>query len=287
MELSRASTNPVTHVERPPTQQGSEQSTGRWSASIRTTRGWRIAGIPLPAVRTALAHVCSSLRDRWVQILPDRPRTGPSALAPTNFETQNPAPAPKNLQEVTIHQRDYKATAPSQVTVVLDDGIGPLKSQHDIARELGLPTSFAQVRGEQPAQSRQWQRTEFPLANSDFFQACTTAQLDAFTEYSNQHMSAENMYLLMALEKLMKLPAGSDARKALAEGMQKAFTGRSAELSINLASRHSTKFAAALATIVEGDTPADLERTVAAVRNNLLQSVGADSYKRYLETLSA
>jgi hypothetical protein len=190
---------------------------------------------------------------------------------------------------VTIHQKDSKAKDPSHVpaSVVVDDVIGQLRLQHDIARELGLPTSFAQVRGEHPAPSREWQRTEFPLANSDFFQACTTAQLDAFTEYSNQHMSAENMYLLMALEQLMTLQEGSDARKALAKGMQTAFTGRSAELPINLESRHSRNFAAALATIVEGGTPADLERTVAAVRNNLLQSVGLDSYKRYRETLSA
>jgi hypothetical protein len=111
--------------------------------------------------------------------------------------------------------------------------------------------------------------------------------LDAFTQFSIKERSAENMFFLMASEKLLTLPADSQERRRLAQKMLAAFSNEGAPLEPNLDGSNKRKVTAALVALARGEAPEKLEEVFKDARANLLKSVGSDSYKRFLQKLPA
>ncbi len=274
--------------------------------------GLHVLHVPL-AVRDAPVAAPQAARGREVSRVAPRPmqalqaQTDPVTLhrgaSGINFSTTGMSSAARDQSApVRLHQspreggdRKSRATqgaGPARSGQVLGTGLGslmePAESQAAIATRHGLPTSFCDVRGEATGSPhRTWKRSDFPSATSDFYDACSGAQLDSFTQFSAGELSAENMFFLMASEKLLTLVAGSSERRELARGMQEAFSSTAAPLEPNLDGANKKRVACALAAVASGDSPNDLADVLSKAQANLLKSIGQDSYKRFRESLPA
>lgn len=214
-----------------------------------------------------------------------------AAIPPTRNVGPTSAPSGTRPERpVILHDRKSNLGAVRETRLALTElGEPPsLESQIVTARKFDLPTSFKEARSEPVAPTTTpWKQSDFPKADQEFYGACTAAQLDAFTQFSIKEHSAENMFFLMASEKLLVLLAGSEQRKNLARSMLEAFAVRSAPLEPNLDGSNRKKVAAALAALARGEAPEKLEEVFKDARANLLKSVGSDSYKRFLQKLPA
>ncbi len=203
--------------------------------------------------------------------------------------TSAPSGIPRD-RPVVIHDNKSNRGPASAIRHVFTEPTDPpsMESQINTARRFDLPTSFKDVRGESGASSSESsRRSDFPSPDQDFYEKCTAAQLDAFTRFSIGEYSAENMFFLMACEKLLNLGTDSEQRKNLAKNMLAAFSDRGAPLEPNLDGSNKRKVTAALAALARGEIPEKLEEVFKDARANLLKSVGSDSYRRFRESLPA
>lgn len=166
------------------------------------------------------------------------------------------------------------------------DSAETIQSQDTIAKKLLLPTTFAQVRDGKSALSLPLTRSTIPeVLTIDYFREASPAVLDKFLEHSLQEKSAENLFFLIAAEKLLSLRGVE--KSLLAFRMDYGFTKPDAPLEPNFSGNTKSRVQSLLNDLAANRDRPDQAQVIEEATRNLLQSFGADAYKRWRQTLPA
>lgn len=181
---------------------------------------------------------------------------------------------------VHLHLGESKSATRAQRRDEFDE-ISSAQNQDALAKQLGLPTSFQGIRDDKSAGGSRSEGSKLPELGRDFYDTASPAQLDAFLQFSLKEHSAENLYFMMAAEKLLQTPDGDQAKAELATRMQQAFVASNSPLGINLDSTNQKTVNAALTAVARGNTPANLPEIIKKATDELFRSMGSDSYTRF------
>ena len=166
------------------------------------------------------------------------------------------------------------------------DEISALKTQKEIAADMLLPTSFASVRDNKAAAGQNLTQSELkPVLSIEEFRKLSPAVLDKFLDFSLKEKSAENLFFLIAAEQLQ---SSAGVKKQLcAFRMQHGFTNPNAPLEPNFSDNTKGRVQSLLNDLAAKRDRPDLAEVIEQATRNLLQSCGADAYKRWRQTLPA
>lgn len=166
------------------------------------------------------------------------------------------------------------------------DKMSALKTQNEIAAAMLLPTSFASVRDNKAAAGQNLTQSELePVLSIEEFRKLSPAVLDKFLEFSLKEKSAENLFFLIAAEQLQ---SSEGVKKQLcAVRMQHGFTNPNALLEPNFSGNTKASVQSLINDLAANRDRPDLEQVIEQATRNLLQSCGADAYKRWRQTLPA
>lgn len=166
------------------------------------------------------------------------------------------------------------------------DEMSAQKTQNEIAADMLLPTSFASVRDNKAAAGQNLTQSELePVLSFEKFRTLSPAVLDKFLEFSLKEKSAENLFFLIAAERLRSL--SGVRQKLCALQMQHAFTNPNAPLEPNFSSNTKDRVQSLLNDLAANRDRHDLAEVIEQATRNLLQSCGTDPYQRWRRTLPA
>jgi hypothetical protein len=156
-----------------------------------------------------------------------------------------------------------------------------VQTQDQIAKQLGLPSSFPKVRDGKAAGLERHSQYRLPqVLELDSLYKMPPTVLSGLLTFSLARQTADNLYFIFSAQHL--LASTGSARTELASKMQRAFTNQDAPLALNLKGQNQKAVQQVLSESASGRSPTDLDQVLTAACKNLLLSFGPDVYRHFL-----